>query len=96
MSPQHWFFCRIQMLAILKRALNLTRHRLYVVCETYNCLPDPFQILAGTTIGNKGMKILDYGKMAATVSKRASVGSGTKAIRIMLDPAKPHDCTRGL
>ncbi|MGA9097558.1 MAG: FmdE family protein, partial [Methanotrichaceae archaeon] len=62
--------------------------RLFITCETYNCLPDPFQILAGCTIGNKGMKIKDHGKMAATISKRGPLGSRVKAVRITLDPAK--------
>ena len=34
------------------------------------------------------MKIKDYGKMAATISKRGIAGSRIRAVRIMLDPAK--------
>jgi len=44
--------------------------------------------LAGCTIGNKGLKIKDYGKMAATVSLRGPPGGLVKAVRIVLDPAK--------
>jgi len=82
-------FMGIQMLNIAQRLLDIKdEDRLFVTCETYNCLPDPFQILAGCTIGNKGMKIKDHGKMAATISKRGPAGSRVKAVRIMLDPAK--------
>jgi formylmethanofuran dehydrogenase subunit E len=82
-------FIGIQMLSIAKRVLGTSNgDRLFVTCETYNCLPDPFQVLAGCTIGNKGLKIIDHGKMAVTVTKRAPANSRIKGIRIMLDPAK--------
>ena len=82
-------FVGIQMLNLARRLLDIKDgDRLFVTCETYNCLPDPFQILAGSTIGNKGLKIKDHGKMAATISKRGPLGSRAKAVRIMLDPAK--------
>jgi formylmethanofuran dehydrogenase subunit E len=82
-------FIGIQMLNLARRVLDINGDdRLFVVCETYNCLPDPFQVLAGCTIGNKGLKIVDHGKMAATISKRGPAGSRVKAVRIMLDPAK--------
>lgn len=77
------------MLNIAMRVLGASnKDRLFVTCETYNCLPDPFQVLAGCTIGNKGMKIKDYGKMAVTVTKKAPANSKIKALRVMLDPAK--------
>jgi formylmethanofuran dehydrogenase subunit E len=82
-------FIGIQMLNIAKRVLEASNgDRLFVTCETYNCLPDPFQVLAGCTIGNKGLKIIDHGKMAVTVTKRAPANSRIKGVRIMLDPAK--------
>lgn len=82
-------FAGIQMLNLARKLLDINEgDRLFVTCETYNCLPDPFQILAGCTIGNKGLKIKDYGKMAATISKRGPAGTHVKAVRIMLDPAK--------
>lgn len=50
-------FIGIQMLNIARRVLDAdSGEQLYVTCETYNCLPDPFQILAGCTIGNKKQK----------------------------------------
>ena len=82
-------FAGIQMLNIARRVLEASDgDRLFVTCETYNCLPDPFQVLAGATIGNKGLKIKDHGKMAVTVTMRAPVGTNVKGVRIMLDPAK--------
>ncbi len=82
-------FVGIQMFNIAKKILDISpEDRLFVISETYNCLPDPFQILAGSTIGNKGLRIKDHGKMAVTINKRGDVGSRIKAVRIMLDPAK--------
>jgi len=82
-------FAGIQMLNIARRVLEASDgDRLFVTCETYNCLPDPFQVLAGATIGNKGLKIKDHGKMAVTVTMHAPVGTNVKGVRIMLDPAK--------
>lgn len=82
-------FAGIQMLNIAQRILEASEgDRLFVTCETYNCLPDPFQVLAGATIGNKGLKIKDHGKMAVTITRRAPAGTKVKGVRIMLDPAK--------
>jgi len=83
-------FIGIQMLRIAKRVLDVRDgERIYVTCETYNCLPDPFQILAGATIGNKGLKIKDCGKMAVVVNKRAPEGAThVRGVRIVLDPEK--------
>jgi len=83
-------FIGIQMLNIAKRLLDAdTEEQLYVTCETYSCLPDPFQILAGCTIGNKKLKIRDSGKMAVVVNKRAPEDQMmVRSVRIMLDPAK--------
>jgi formylmethanofuran dehydrogenase subunit E len=51
-------FAGIQMLNLAKKVLCASnKDRLFVTCETYNCLPDPFQVLAGCTVGNKGLKI---------------------------------------
>lgn len=83
-------FIGIQMLNIAKRVLDADyEEQLYVTCETYNCLPDPFQILAGCTIGNKKLKIRDFGKMAVVVNKRAPENQMlVRSVRIVLDPAK--------
>ncbi|MDD1775082.1 MAG: FmdE family protein [Methanobacterium sp.] len=86
-------FIGIQMLTIAQRLLDIKEDdKVYVTCETFNCLPDPFQILCGCTVGNKGLKILDYGKMAMTINKAAKPGDKmVQGLRIILDPAKTAD-----
>ncbi|MGP8320152.1 MAG: FmdE family protein [Methanosarcinaceae archaeon] len=91
--PFHGFlstgaFIGIQMFNIAKKVLDLQDgERIFATCETYNCLPDPFQVLGGATIGNKGLKIADSGKMAVIVNKRAPAGvTSVRGIRIYLDP----------
>ena len=42
----------LQMLNISKKILAVNDDdRIYATCETYNCIPDPFQILEGATTG---------------------------------------------
>ncbi len=83
----------IQMLNIARRELDVRNgERIYVTCETKSCMPDPFQILAGATIGNNGLKIMNFGKMAVTINKQAPEGANSiKGIRILLDPEKTKD-----
>ena len=82
-------FIGIQMFNLAKRVLDISDgDRLIATCETYNCLPDAFQAIAGCTIGNKTLRIRDHGKMAVTINKRAPIGEKIKGIRIVLDPAK--------
>ena len=80
----------IQMLNIAIRELDIKEdERIFVTCETQNCMPDPFQILAGSTIGNGGLKLRDLGKMAVTINKQAPEGiHSVEGIRIILDPEK--------
>ena len=55
-------FIGLQMLNIARNLLDIDDdERIFVTCETRNCLPDPFQILRGSTIGNKGLNIVDHG-----------------------------------
>jgi len=83
-------FIGIQMFNIAKKALDLQDgERIFVTCETYNCLPDPFQVLGGATIGNKGLRIADSGKMAVVVNRHVPAGvTSVPGIRIYLDPNK--------
>ena len=83
-------FIGLQMLNIARRLLNINDDdRVFVTCETLNCVPDPFQIIWGSTIGNKGLKIRDYDKIAVTVNKVAKTGeTQVKGVRIFLDPTK--------
>ena len=82
-------FVGIQMSALGRRLMGLKDgERIHVVCETINCLPDPFQYLAGCTIGNKGLIIKDTGKRAVTITKHTPPGEEAPGIRIVLDPDK--------
>lgn len=83
-------FIGLQMLKIASELLDIQEgDRIFVSCETLNCLPDPFQIICGCTVGNKGLKVLDYDKMAITINKGAKPGQKTiEGVRIFLDPAK--------
>lgn len=83
-------FIGIQMFNIAREILDIKEgEKVFVTCETFNCLPDPFQILCGCTIGNKGLKVLDYDKMAITINKAAEPGQDhVKGVRIFLDPEK--------
>ncbi|MEA1944822.1 MAG: FmdE family protein [Euryarchaeota archaeon] len=83
-------FIGIQMFNIAKDALGFQDgERIYVTCETYNCIPDAFQVLAGATIGNNGMRIVDSGKMAVVVNRQVPTGvTSARGIRIYLEPDK--------
>lgn len=83
-------FVGLQMLQIARKLLDITEEdKVYVTCETVACLPDPFQILCSCSVGNKGLKIVDYGKLAVTINKAAKPGEeSVKGLRIFLDPEK--------
>ncbi|HIE32057.1 MAG TPA: formylmethanofuran dehydrogenase [Methanosarcinales archaeon] len=83
-------FIGIQMFNIAKDVLGFhDGERIYVTCETHNCIPDAFQVLGSATIGNKGMRIMDSGKMAVVVNKQVPMGvTSARGIRIYLDPLK--------
>lgn len=83
----------IQMFNIARRVLDVQEgERIYVTCETKSCMPDPFQILAGATVGNNRLKIKDLGKMAVIVNKQAPEGAkNLSGVRILLDPEKTKD-----
>lgn len=57
---------------------------IFVTAETTKCLPDAATALANCTIGNKRLRIADYGKMALSMTKR----DDPNGIRIILDPKK--------
>lgn len=87
--PTAGSFVGIQMYNLSREILNFNENdRIYVVSETYNCLPDAFQILGKASIGNKGLRIEDNGKMAAKVNAWAPAGDAIKGVRIILDPKK--------
>ena len=83
-------FVGIQIFNIARRELGFSEgERIFVTCETFSCIPDAFQVLGGCTIGNRGLRIEDRGKMAATISRRAPGGATrVEGVRVVLDPAK--------
>jgi len=88
-------FIGLQMLALGRRLLGIEENeRIHVLCETGNCLPDPFQVLAGATIGNRGLMIRDIGKMAVTITRHTPPGERAPGVRIILDPAKTRKFDR--
>ena len=79
----------IYMFNLAKKILNIRDgERVYATCETYNCLPDAFQVLGGCTIGNKRLKVIDTGKMAVSVNTIGKEGENIKGVRIILDNKK--------
>jgi formylmethanofuran dehydrogenase subunit E len=79
----------IYMFNIAVKILDIrSRERIYVTCETYNCLPDAFQVLGGCTTGNKRLKIIDTGKMAVLVNAYGKEREVIKGVRIILDNKK--------
>jgi formylmethanofuran dehydrogenase subunit E len=82
-------FVGLQMLILGRRLLGVEENeKIHVVCETQNCLPDPFQVLAGATLGNKRLMLRDTGKMLVTITRRVPPGERAPGVRIILDPAK--------
>ena len=79
-----------QMLNIAKKQLDINEdENVYVTSETFSCIPDPFQILWGSTIGSKRLIVKDYDKMAVTVNKGSRKDQKyVKGIRIFLDSKK--------
>ena len=61
--------------------------RLYAVCETRKCAPDPVQVILGCTTGNKGLQVLPIGRFALTLN-RPSDGPTSDGVRVYVDPAK--------
>jgi formylmethanofuran dehydrogenase subunit E len=57
---------------------------IFVTAETSNCITDAATALANCTIGNNRLKIVDYGKMALSMTKR----DDPNGVRIILDPKK--------
>lgn len=54
------------------------------ICETVVCLPDAVQLLTPCSIGNRWLKIFDYGKFAITLYEKY----GGEGVRVYIDPAK--------
>ncbi len=54
------------------------------ISETAICLPDAIQMLTPCSIGNRWLKIFDYGKFAITLYEKY----GGQGIRVYVDPAR--------
>jgi len=61
--------------------------KLYAVAETYKCIPDPVQIIAGCTFGNHRLQVLPIGKFAITINRPAEK-SIARAVRVYVDIKK--------
>ncbi len=61
--------------------------RLYAVCETRKCAPDPLQVIAHCTFGNLRLRVLPIGRFAITMNvfTRAPVVEG---VRVFVDSSK--------
>lgn len=82
-------FIGLQMLALGKRLLGIEENeRIHVLCETQNCLPDTFQVLAGATLGNKRLMLGDTGKVSVTITRHTPPGESAPGVRIILDAKK--------
>ena len=82
-------FIGLQMLVLGRRLLGVEENeKIHVVCETQNCLPDTFQVLAGATLGNKRLMLRDTGKMLVTITRHTPPGESAPGVRIILDPSK--------
>jgi len=61
--------------------------KLYAVCETSKCAPDPLQVILQCTYGNHRLRVFPIGKFAITVN-RPSAAPVTEGVRVFIDPGK--------
>lgn len=61
--------------------------KLYSVCETQKCAPDPLQVILHCTYGNHRLRIIPMGRFAMTLN-RPSTEPFTEGIRVFIDPGK--------
>ena len=61
--------------------------KLYAVTETYKCIPDPVQVIAGCTYGNHRLQVLPIGKFALTMN-RPSKKKVVTGVRVYVDTSK--------
>jgi formylmethanofuran dehydrogenase subunit E len=64
--------------------------KLYSVCETYKCLPDPLQVMVHCTIGNHRLRVIPIGKFAITMN-RPSNDPSIAGVRVFIDGDKIED-----
>lgn len=61
--------------------------KVYAVCETQKCAPDPLQVIANCTIGNHRLRLVPIGRFAFTMN-RPTLEDYADGIRISVDPEK--------
>jgi formylmethanofuran dehydrogenase subunit E len=61
--------------------------RIYAVCETRKCAPDPLQVIAGCTVGNLRLRVLPIGRFAITMNV-FSKGPLVEGVRVFVDSSK--------
>lgn len=61
--------------------------KVYAVCETEKCAPDPLQVIAHCTIGNHRLRIVPIGRFAITMN-RGTTEDHAEGFRIYVDPIK--------
>ncbi len=61
--------------------------KLYAVAETYKCIPDPIQVMAGCTFGNHRLQVVPIGKFALTMN-RPSEKDAIEGVRVYVNAEK--------
>jgi formylmethanofuran dehydrogenase subunit E len=61
--------------------------KLYAVCETVKCAPDPLQVIANCTIGNHRLRIVPIGRFAIMMN-RPTMGDYAEGVRVYVDTKK--------
>ncbi len=64
--------------------------KLYGVCETTKCLPDPLQVITHCTTGNHRLRVIPIGRFAITLN-RPSEEPFADGVRVYVDREKTRD-----
>jgi formylmethanofuran dehydrogenase subunit E len=61
--------------------------KIYAVCETRKCAPDPIQVILGSTAGNNRLRVLPIGRFALTLNPPTD-DPYAEGVRVYVDAAK--------
>jgi formylmethanofuran dehydrogenase subunit E len=61
--------------------------KLFAVAETRKCLPDALQVIAGATIGNNRLRVINTGRFAIEMN-RPSMDETARGVRVAVDATK--------
>lgn len=79
---------------MVRQALSLLDakpgEKLYAVCETTKCAPDPLQVITHCTTGNHRLNVINIGRFAITMN-RPSDSDSAEGFRIKVDPTTFDD-----